>query len=351
MLKSLGLMTLGLSLFLIRLANQAQAASAQDIERHSKLLEGAKQEKELDIWSTGDVRAQAMIIEQFKKKYPFIAEVRSVRPQPAPMRNRLLAERRAGKESDVDVLGSNMDLMAYLAEEGFLTQYKSPEVNATAEEFRDPGSRWAAFFVNPLVTAYNTKLVMAKDLPRRWEDFLHPKWRGKIAMYKEEYGWFSNFLKGAGQEKGLLFMRQLAKQSLQLRDGYTLMAQLLAAGEFPLIAVTFAPRVSLMKAEGAPVDWIALDPVFAQGITIGIYSKARHPNAAKLYVDYMLSREVQQEIWVNQFWKHSARGDVIPKDPRWKGVKVIPLDLSFTKQLGQVAAQFREIFEAQSARQ
>ena len=100
-----------------------------------------------------------------------------------------------------------------------------------------------------------------------------------------------------------------------------------------------------MKAESAPVDWTALDPVFAQGITIGIYTRARHPNAAKLYVDYMLSKEVQQEIWVNKFWKHSARKDVIPKDPRWGGIRIIPLDLSFTKQLAEISREFREIFE------
>lgn len=336
---------LGLSLTLCLSISGFRPVLLEAAEGAASILEGAKQEKELNIWSTGDVRAQNEIIERFKKKYSFITEVRAVRPQPATMRNRLLAERRAGKESDVDILGSNMDVLAYLAEEGFLMRYQSREMDAMAQEFRDPGSRWAAFFVNPLVTAYNTNLVMAKDLPRTWEDFLDPIWKGKIAIYREEYGWFTNFPKWAGREKGLAFMRRLARQSLQLREGYTQMAQLLAAGEFPLVLVTFGPRISTMKAESAPVDWTALDPVFAQGITIGIYTRARHPNAAKLYVDYMLSKEVQQEIWVNQFWKHSARKDVVPKDPRWRGIKIIPLDLSFTKQLGEVAREFREIFE------
>ena len=339
---------LGLSLTLCLLISGFRPVLLESAEGPASIVEGARQEKQLNIWSTGDVRAQNEITEGFRKKYPFITEVRAVRPQSAAIRNRLLLEERASQRSDVDILGPNVVDMDHLAQRGFLLQYRSPEMNALEEGFVDPAGRWAAFYVNPFVTAYNSNLVAPKDLPKKWEDFLDLKWKGKIAFYREEYGWFSNFLAWAGREKSLAFMRQLAKQGLQLREGHSLMSQLLAAGEFSLIFVTYGPRISTMKAEGAPVDWLALDLVFAQAITIGIYTRTRHPNAAKLYVDYMLSKEVQQEIWVNKFWKHSARKDVIPKDPRWRGIRIIPLDLSFTKQLAEISREFRDIFELET---
>jgi ABC-type Fe3+ transport system substrate-binding protein len=142
-------------------------------------------------------------------------------------------------------------------------------------------------------------------------------------------------------------MRRLAKQELQYRGGHSQMVQLLAAGEFPIMGVAFAPRVSVVRASGAPIDWAALNPVFSNPVGIGVYKSAPHPNAAKLYVDFMLSKEIQQEIWVNAAWKGSARKDVVAKDPRWQNVQVIPLDLSIAQNYQEVAREFRQIFRSQ----
>jgi len=119
-----------------------------------------------------------------------------------------------------------------------------------------------------------------------------------------------------------------------------------AVGEIPIMAVAFAPRVSVVRASGAPIDWAALNPVFSNPVGMGIYKAAPHPNAAKLYVDFMLSKEIQQEILVNAAWKRSARKDVTPKDPRWQGIKVLPLDLTLAHGYQEIAKDFRQIFKA-----
>jgi iron(III) transport system substrate-binding protein len=139
-------------------------------------------------------------------------------------------------------------------------------------------------------------------------------------------------------------MRRLARQELQYRGGHSQMVQLLAAGEFPMMAVAFAPRVSVVRAGGAPIDWVALPPVFSFPIGLGLYKAAPHPNAAKLYIDFMLSREIQQEVWVNAAWKGSARKDVVAKDPRWQNVKVMPLDLTIAENYQEIAKEFQQIF-------
>src|SRR3972149_5340738 len=118
-----------------------------------------------------------------------------------------------------------------------------------------------------------------------------------------------------------------------------------AVGEIPIMAVAFAPRVSVVRASGAPIDWAALNPVFSNPVGMGVYKAAPHPNAAKLYVDFMLSKDIQQEIWVNAAWKGSARKDVTPKDPRWQGIKVLPLDMTLAHGYQEVAKDFQHIFK------
>ena len=314
------------------------------MEREAAIVEGARQEGEVIIWAVGEIQFQTMVVDRFKKKYPFMRKVDVVRVAPERLRTRLFAEAQTGKKSNVDVLGLSGFELFYMSNKGFFAPYKSPEADAIMEGFKDPTGYWASYYVNTLVTAYNSKLVQPKELPRGWEDLLDSKWKGNIAFFEEEYEWFANFLKVAGRDKGLAFMRQLAQQDLLFRGGHTQMVELLAAGEFPMMAVAFAPRVSLKKAQGAPVDWLALDPVFSNPIGVGMYESARHPNAAKLFIDHMLSREVQQEVWVNEAWKGSARRDVILRDPRWRGVRIIPFDLSLAQRYEEIAREFRETF-------
>ncbi len=309
------------------------------------ILAGAQKEGELVTWAVGEIPFQTMVVDRFKKKYPFMKKVDAVRIPSEKLRSRLITEAQTGKGSNVDVLGLSGFELLFLAEKGFFAPYRSPETSAIADGFKDAGGLWASYYVNTLVTAYNTRQVAAKDVPQRWDDLLDPKWKGNIAFFEEEYEWFANFLKVVGREKGLDFMRRFARQDLQYRGGHTQMVQLLAAGEFPLMAVAFAPRVSVVRASGAPIDWAALNPVFSMPVGMGVYKAAPHPNAAKLYVDFMLSKDIQQEIWVNAAWKGSARRDVTPKDPRWQGIKVLPLDLTFAHSYQEVAKDFQQVFK------
>jgi iron(III) transport system substrate-binding protein len=308
-------------------------------------LAGAQKEGELTTWAVGEIPFQTMVVDRFKKKYPFMKKVDAVRIPSEKLRTRLITEAQTGKGSNVDVVGLSGFELLYLGEKGFFAPYRSPETSAIADGFKDASGLWASYYVNTLVTAYNTRQVAAKDVPQRWDDLLDPKWKGNIAFFEEEYEWFANFLKVVGREKGLDFMRRFARQDLQYRGGHTQMVQLLAAGEFPIMAVAFAPRVSVVRASGAPIDWAALNPVFSNPVGMGVYKAAPHPNAAKLYVDFMLSKDIQQEIWVNAAWKGSARKDVTPKDPRWQGIKVLPLDLTLAQGYQEVAKDFQQIFK------
>jgi len=97
-----------------------------------------------------------------------------------------------------------------------------------------------------------------------------------------------------GEEKGLAFMRLLAQQEPQLRNGRTLAGQLVAAGENTGALTAFSQNFENMKLNGAPVDWTALDPVIAYLHPLSLSAQAPHPLAGKLFIDFFLSAKGQE---------------------------------------------------------
>jgi len=123
-----------------------------------------------------------------------------------------------------------------------------------------------------------------------------------------------------GEEKGLSLMRQLAKTKVQLRNGRELVAQLVAAGEFKLALTAYSQNYETLKLGGAPVDWVALNPVYANIHPVALSAKAPNPNAGKLFVDFLLSKTGQEILRAQK--RIPDRIDTPPEIPRLtEGIK------------------------------
>jgi iron(III) transport system substrate-binding protein len=139
-------------------------------------------------------------------------------------------------------------------------------------------------------------------------------------------------------------MKALAKQDIQWRKGHTLIAQLMAAGEFP-VAIVYAHRIESMKKKGAPVEWInTLNPIVVSTNGIAMSAKPKHPNTAKLFIDFVLSKEAQELL--RGFNRIPARSDVEPISPMMDQskikVKVVPENLP--GRYGDVVKEFKSVF-------
>ncbi|NIM06234.1 MAG: extracellular solute-binding protein, partial [Armatimonadetes bacterium] len=121
-----------------------------------------------------------------------------------------------------------------LKDAGLLSPFKSPEREKVDPALKDKLGYWTGVYWNLEVLGYNTQMVSAAEVPKKWEDLLTPRWKGQIGLEEEDVNWYTMILHLMGEEKGKAYARQLAKQQLQIRAGHTLMAQLLAAGEFAL---------------------------------------------------------------------------------------------------------------------
>jgi iron(III) transport system substrate-binding protein len=317
----------------------ANGASAD----RDKILEGAKKEGRLVLYTGMDVEEANQYTKEFNKKYPFI-KPDVFRSSGEKVQARFLVEHRAGVHS-ADVFQTSIVQVYQLKNAGLLAKYVSEESAAYPEGFKDPLGHWTAFYLIPYVIGYNTKLVAPKDAPNSYEDLLQPRWKGQISLETEEYQWFYHLVQILGKEKGHDYMRRLAGQNLQMRKGHTLLAQLVAAGEMAMAVVVYSNRVERMKNSGAPIDWVRFKgPTITAINAISIPEKAPHPNAAKLFVDYILSKEGQNLL--RGLRRIPARPDVAPDPPSLtKGLNLYPArPEGMIENYNDTVARFDEIF-------
>jgi iron(III) transport system substrate-binding protein len=81
-----------------------------------------------------------------------------------------------------------------------------------------------------------------------------------------------------------------------VRTGHTLLAELVASGEIPLVATIYNHNAERLLVNGAPIRWKALDPTFGRPNAVAVAKRAPRPHAALLFVDFMLSPEGQELI-------------------------------------------------------
>ena len=224
---------------------------------------------------------------------------------------KILTESRAGAYLADAVLTEGAVLYA-LRDNKLLVKFDSPERKAFEARFKDKDGFWTDVYPTVHSIPYNTKLVVQKDLPKRYTDLLDPKWKGKLGANRNNYMVIAAMIDLYGKEKGEDFIRKLAQQEPQVRSGGTLTATLVGAGEMPLAFMVYANNVENVKETGSPVDWVRVEePLYAESHPIAVMAKAPHPNAARLLAEFAISKEGQQLI--SNLGKMPGRSDVQPK--------------------------------------
>jgi len=270
------------------------AAHAQD----AALIEAAKREGEL-VWYTGLIVNTVVrpLIQAFEKKYGITVHMTSVSLQ-SEVVLRVTSEMRAGKPV-ADVIEGGGQMIPPLVRAGALERYSPVTAAGYAPEFKSKDGYWTIPSINYLTAAINTELVKASDAPRTFEDLLDPKWKGKMVWSVDlntagAPGVVGNILQGQGQQAGMEFLRKLARQNIVgLAINQRAVLDQVVAGQYPLALTTFFHHVVTSREKGAPVQWLPLEPVITVGNVTAIVRNAPHPNAAKLFVNFILSEEGQ----------------------------------------------------------
>jgi len=328
------LLTLGVITLCLFGANSSHGASAD-------IVEAAKKEGEVNWYGGGSSEIDEDINRGFMKKYPFI-QAKKFRIQSQRLLVRFEAESRAGKHM-ADILRTTDWYIDIFKKKNLLLKYDSPERKQIPDELKDRDGFYTALYMFLHVTAYNTRMVSKSELPRSYDDLLNPKWKDKLGLEDAAYVWFVNLLKIKGEKQGIDYMRRLARQNVSLRSGTTLLANLVAAGELPLAIDLYAYNIERTKKSGAPLDWVALDPAIVHTVTAGINRNAPHPNASKLFMDFLISEEGQR-IYLSENMQPARRGLA----PAWvpKNLKLHINDPEIGDKFGDYQKLFGEIFGA-----
>ncbi len=281
-------------------ANQAILPS-HGPDRPERILTQAKREGGLVLYSTMTLEDARPLLAAFEKKHGIrVSMWRGVNQK---LVQRALAEARASQHG-VDVFEGSGPGLEILHREGLLEKFWSPAFADIPREAFPGHGYYAPDNLLFTVMGYNTRLVKPEDVPRSYEDLLQPKWNGRIGIEASNVAWFAAVAKAMGGEKGLAYFQKLAAMRPQVRSGHTLMTELVAAGEIPVVLTLYNQGVDRMKEKGAPIDWRALPPAFGRADGIAMAKHAPHPHAALLFADFVLSPEGQRII------KERARGPV-----------------------------------------
>ena len=265
----------------------AEAASYTGSDRQQRLVEGAKKEGELMIYTSAPVDDMAVLTAAFEKKYGI--KVKLWRAGSEKVLQRTVTEARANR-FDADIIETNGPELEALHREKLLQEVKSPYLADLIPQAILPHREWIGTRLNIFAMAYNTKLVKKEDLPKTYRDLLDPKWKGKLGIEAEDSDWFAGVIGQLGEEKGLKLFRDIvATNGLSVRKGHTLLTNLVASGEVPLSLTVYNYKAEQLKNKGAPLDWFVIPPAIARPNGVAVTRRAPHPNAAVLFFDFMLN--------------------------------------------------------------
>ena len=268
-------------------AKVLEVANLSGPDRARKILEGAKSEGRLTLYSVAPPSDNSALTGPFEKKYGI--KVNLYRASSEELRQRMLNEARA-RRFDVDLILNNSPALDALTGENVLQEVKSPHIADMMPDAQPPHRAWAGFCLNVLLAAYNTNLVKKADLPKTYADLLDPKWKGKIAIEADDSDWFAGLMAVMGEEKGLKLFRDIATTNgFSVRKGHTLMTNMVSAGELAMALTVFNYTAEQFKKKGAPLDWFVIDPLISMPNGIALAANAPHPNAAVLFFDFLLS--------------------------------------------------------------
>ncbi len=270
----------------------AGLAAYDGVDRHQRLLEGARREGFLSLYTSFPPEDVATLNAAFEKRYG--VKVRAWRAASEKVLQRIVAEARAGRD-EVDVVDSNSVPLELLRRQGLLQPVRSPYhadlIPAAVPVHRE----WAWARLSVFVQAYNTRLVKKEELPASYGDLLHPRWKGRLGIEASDEDWFAEVVRNLGEEKGLRLFRELAANNgLSVRRGHSLLAQMVASGEVPFALTVYNFTAEQLKEQGAPLEWFVLAPAIAHGNGFAVIRRAPHPHAALLYYEFMIGDDGQR---------------------------------------------------------
>lgn len=279
------------------------------------LVAAAEKEGEV-VWYTTQVLGHSRpLAAAFEKRYPRVKLSFSVL-NAADTAVRISTEARAGRHI-VDVFDGTTTVVP-LKQEGLVLKWRPDTAKEYPADRLDQEGYWIATNISVLTPGFNTGIV-PPDTRISYDTLLEAKWRGKIAWggtpsTSAGPGFVATVLAEMGEAKGMDYLRAFAKQKVANLDiSANAVLQQVVLGEYALGLQLFNNQVAEAKKKGAPVAWTPLEPSTVVLNVLAVLKDAPHPDAGKLLVDFLTSKEGQAVFRDIDYVP--AHPDVAPLDP------------------------------------
>lgn len=307
----------------------AQINKLPPAERQAALVREAKNERSVVWYAPINREDLRQFTTAFEAEYPFL-KVEVLTGGPQSLLNRIMTETRSGKYH-FDTMNVRSSALFTLKKAGAIMRFDSPYRRTLRAGFTDKDGYLNGMWASLLVYMFNVKQVPRAQAPGSIDDLLQPKWKGKLGMDKDADDWLAAVLDYYGDVRGREIARALATQQLNVRQGRSLVSQLVAAGEFPIQIDAHHHEAVALKKAGAPVDYVFPEP-FVPVKAVSAFVLSSHPphlHAAALLVDFMISKKGQEIAYRQNRWpayKELAAGGpdevgnrktVVPDAEKW----------------------------------
>ena len=332
------------SLLALTLAFSAAAAAAQDPR-----LEAARKEGKVVWYTSLALSSSEKVAKLFETAYPGV-KVEVHRTGSQRILQRMMQEL-SSNIRNVDVVHtSDAGHYVLLKEKKLLMRYTPAGVDAFAPGFKDRDGFHYGLRATVNVIAYNTKMIAAAEAPRTWKDLLDPKWRGRLVTAHPGYsGVIATHVLALVHLNGWDYFKALAQNKPMLVQSAVDPSGIVASGERPVAVNGGDYTFYQAKKKGNPVEIVYPK----EGVPLvvspsAITSFAPHPNAARLFTDFVFSRDVQQVLADTEGLYTGHPQVTYPADkPRLADLKLLTVDAEeLEKRNEEIKTRFVEFFGA-----
>jgi iron(III) transport system substrate-binding protein len=314
---------------------------------YQKIIDAGKKEGKLVIYTTTDIKNGGPLVKDFESMYGIKVEYND--KNSTELYSAFISEAAAGGGTADILWNSAMDLAVKLANDGYAMQYKSPEASKIPAWANMEDKSWGSTY-EPVAIVYNKRLLQQSEVPKSHAEltkFLgsNPKLKGKLVTYDPErsgigFMFLTNDMK---HDKNFWDMcRAMGNAGVKVFTSTGAMMEKISSGE-ALLGYNLVGSYAVMKAKKDPsIGYLyPSDHSLVLSRVLTIPKAAKNPNAAKLFVDYMLSVR-GQKIIAGEADLFSIRADVTGEytaaglsKQLGKGAKVIAIDKNTAEYLDQ----------------
>lgn len=269
-----------------------QGAAMSEIEpsRWAEVMQKAKSEGHINLYSVAVPQQAERLIQAFNRKYP---EIRINHTRGAgDLPPRVEAEGKAGADgADVFIWS---DPLWYNRNEEHLLPLDTPSAKAFPKDggWQVPSKAAIIAFAPFGILVWNTSFV--KEGLKDHRDLLRPELKGRIATREDVTAVVAGYLDFLERQLGAEYLRAIGKQQPKFYPTLVPAVQAVAAGEVWAANIGSPTAVQDLKDQGAPIEWATPAPKgFANTWVAAVLRQSRRPNAALVFIDYVLSPEGQ----------------------------------------------------------